>query len=465
MKTALLVPDGVGIRNFILGGAIDRLRAAGPVRVFHGVPEELIARYEVPDGVGFQSMGEYREDPAAVFLRYCLAYAHMYFVDTQSMRYIRATLPKGSWRMRAMHRTARQVGRMFSQRDQILRLQSLHGRAAERENKVKEAENWLRRDAPDVLLCSHQRPPIITPIVLAAKRLGIPTACFIFSWDNLSSKGRIATPFDYYFAWSELMKSELLRYYPDITAERVRVVGTPQFDPYADPGMLWDRKEFFRRVGADPGRPLICYSGGDRGTCPEDPEHLAALMEGIESGRIAGRPQVLVRPAPVDDVRRYDGVRKRFPETLFAPPEWIRSPSGHWAEVLPTEADVRFLANLTHHCDLNVNMASTMTLDFAIHDRPVVNLAFDVASPPPHGHPLWDYFYRFEHYRPVVELGAARFARSREELWQHVNSYLADPGLDRVGRRKLVELQTDSQIGGAVGRITEALASIANGAR
>ena len=27
MKTALVVPDGVGIRNFILGGAIDRLRA------------------------------------------------------------------------------------------------------------------------------------------------------------------------------------------------------------------------------------------------------------------------------------------------------------------------------------------------------------------------------------------------------------------------------------------------------
>ena len=44
--------------------------------------------------------------------------------------------------------------------------------------------------------------------MLAAKSLGIPTATFIFSWDNLSSKGRIAAPFDYYLVWSEHMGDE-----------------------------------------------------------------------------------------------------------------------------------------------------------------------------------------------------------------------------------------------------------------
>jgi hypothetical protein len=150
---------------------------------------------------------------------------------------------------------------------------------------------------------------------------------------------------------------------------------------------------------------------------------------------------------------------------LFAPPQWVHPSSGHWAAVLPTESDVQFLANLTHHCDLNVNMASTMTLDFAIHDKPVVNVAFDVGSPPPHGTPLWDYYYRFEHYRPVVELRAARFARSREELWDQVSRYLADPSLDRDGRRKLVELEAGPQIGGSLARITETLVSIANSPR
>ena len=87
------------------------------------------------------------------------------------------------------------------------------------------------------------------------------------------------------------------------------MVGTPQFEPYADPGLLWPREEFFRRIGADPARPLICYSGGDAGTCPEDPEHVRVLMELVRAGRIEGHPQVLVRPVPVDDGKRYADVR------------------------------------------------------------------------------------------------------------------------------------------------------------
>ena len=105
-----------------------------------------------------------------------------------------------------------------------------------------------------------------------------------------------------------------------------------------------------------------------------------------------------------------------FPEMIFRPPEWVHPEGGNWAAVMPTAADVRFLANLTHHADLNINLGSTMTLDFGLHDKPVVNVAFDVADPPLFGLPVWDYYYQFEHYRPVVELGAARFARSPEQL-------------------------------------------------
>lgn len=257
------------------------------------------------------------------------------------------------------------------------------------------------------------------------------------------------------------MRRELLRHYPDVSSERVHIVGTPQFDPYADPALLWTREEFFARVGADPSKPLICYSGGDHGTCPEDPEHVRILMELVRSGRIRRSPRVLVRPAPVDDGRRYDAVRRDFPEMIFAQPAWVHTVAGDWSRVIPLPEDVQFLANLTQHADLNINMASTMTLDFAIHAKPVVNIAFDLASPPPHGRPLWEFFYRFEHYRPVVELGAARFARSPDELADHVNAYLEDPSLDREGRRKLVELEVGVPLGQSSRRIVETLQRIA----
>jgi hypothetical protein len=70
-------------------------------------------------------------------------------------------------------------------------------------------------------------------------------------------------------------------------------------------------------------------------------------------------------------------------------------------------------------------------------------------------------YYKFEHYRPVVDLGAARFARSSDELAAHVNAYLDDPALDREGRRRFVQLEIDGPVGQAGMRITDALATVA----
>lgn len=315
---------------------------------------------------------------------------------------------------------------------------------------------------PDVLFCSHQRPPEIVAPVLAARELGIPTATFIFSWDNLTSKGRIAAPFDHYLVWSDCMAEELLRYYPDVTRRQVHVVGTPQFDPYDDDDLRLSRDDYFRQIGADPARPLICYSGGDAGNCPDDPHHVRLLLELIRSGRIKGGPQVILRPSPVDPGNRYAQVRAEFPELLYAPPAWSHTRAGAWAGVIPRASDVTFLANLTYHSSLNINVASTMTLDFAIHDRPVVNLAFDMSQPPAAGMPLRRY-YDFEHYRPVAEFGAARISYSPEQLADHVNAYLADPGLDRENRRRLVELEVQLPLGKSAERILETLGRLGRG--
>jgi hypothetical protein len=102
-----------------------------------------------------------------------------------------------------------------------------------------------------------------------------------------------------------------------------------------------------------------------------------------------------------------------------------------------------------------------MTLDFAIRDKPVVNVAFDVSDPPVYGMPMWDYLRQFEHYQPVDTLGAARFARTADELAAHVNAYLDDPSLDREGRRRFVELEVGVPVGQSGARILDVLQRIA----
>jgi len=465
MNLALLVPDGAGVRNFLLGRFLEAVCAEGAVTAFHQVPDQIVKDYaaRLPDGVQWRTLISQSDSPLALVLRNALVFAHMYWADTMSMRYARQIKFGGSWRTRLAMSSARSMGRLAASQSGLRRLESWHTKVVSRFADVDHYSRVLQHIRPNVLFCTNQRAGIAVAAVLAARKLRIPTAAFIFSWDNLSSKGRIAAPFDYYFVWSEAMRQELVHYYPDVPLERINVVGTPQFDPYCDTTLLWTKDEFCRRIGADPNRPLICYSGGDQSIYAAEPEFVRILLESIRNGGIERNPQIVLRPSPADEGRRYDSLRAQYPELLYSPPVWVHGDPGNWTRIVPKPEDVQLLANLTHHADLNVNLASTMTLDFAIHDKPVVNVAFDVVDPSPLGVALWDLYYQFEHYRPVVSLGAARFARSPEELVAHVNAYLADPSLDRDARRRFVELEVSGPLGAAGARTAAALARIAAG--
>jgi hypothetical protein len=462
VRIGILIPDGVGVRNFLLGRLLRILPAGVDSVVFHTVSEDILPRVSggLNGQVQLKSLLDYKPNRFVLTLQYSLGYAQMYWANTMAMRRILQAPVPGNWRLRILHQISKTVGKLCGSPSRMRWLESLHCSAAADLPEVKQYEKLFEELKPSVVLSTNQRPSQILPAILAARKAGIPTATFIFSWDNLSSKGRIISPFDHYLVWSEHMAQELQQYYPDISRDRIHLVGTPQFEPYADQSILWSKEQFFAKIGADTTRPLICYSGGDASTCPEDQEHVRVLMELIKSGKIKGNPQVIVRPVPVDDGKRYQKVRDLFPELIFSQPNWVHPAKGDWSKVVPLADDIQFLANLTHHCDMNINLGSTMTLDFGLHDKPVVNVAFDVADPPIFGMPVWDYYYFFEHYRPVVELGAAKPARSPEQLAEFVNRYLDNPALDREGRQKLVDMQVRLPLDQSSQRILETLQSV-----
>jgi len=366
-SVVVLVPDGVGVRNFILGRFLNQLAAAFRPHVFHYIPDQLLPHYadRADDSVEWYPMSPYLQHPTALVLQYTLGYGHMYWAHTNAMQRALNRPVKGSFKSKLLVRSTRLMGRVGAALNCMNAIESLHCRAVAPRPEVDHYRSLFKRIQPEVLFCSHQRPTTVLPAVLAARELGIPTATFIFSWDNLSSKGRIAAPFDHYLVWSNHMREELMQFYPHVPHENIHIVGTPQFDPYVDQSLLWSREEFCRRAGADPSRKLICYSGGDAGTCPEDPQHVELLMSQVRSGLIRGNPEVLLRPVPVDDGRRYDGVCSRYPELKRLQPQWVHTDPPNWAKVVPLADDVQFLATLTHHADMNINRGSTMTLDSA----------------------------------------------------------------------------------------------------
>src|SRR5262249_41822062 len=118
--------------------------------------------------------------------------------------------------------------------------------------------NLLRKLNPALVFNgSHVHSRNSIRVVHAAKQLGIPTAAFIFSWDNLTSQGRIIPDYDYYLVWNEALRDQLLSIYPYVRYGRVFVTGTPQFDFHFRSEFSLTREEFCTKTGADPARPIV----------------------------------------------------------------------------------------------------------------------------------------------------------------------------------------------------------------
>src|SRR4051794_29351080 len=104
MNILLLVPDGVGVRNFILGPFLSTATVDHKVDVLHNIPYEQVKKYERPelqDSVHFHQVGEVRDRPLAFTLRNSLSFSQTYWVNNFAMQLMRNRERPGSWRTQA----------------------------------------------------------------------------------------------------------------------------------------------------------------------------------------------------------------------------------------------------------------------------------------------------------------------------------------------------------------------------
>lgn len=449
-KIVLVVPDGVGIRNFLYTRFLDLLAAEAEVVAWHVLPEHVLATQE-GRAVRFEPLPYVREGLAARVLRQAKIYAqlHWRYEEDAAEVMLRFRRPSGG-AVGALPRTvghaAHLLGHLVPTPDGAAWLDRCHATAASRDGDLAPFAAFLRAERPDVVFCTHQRASRAVPALLAARRLGIPTATFIYSWDNLP-KGRMAVHADRLLVWSDAMKAELLLYYPEMDPRRVHVVGTPQFEPHLDPALARPREEFLGGLGFDPARPVVCFSGDDEMTSPFDPAYLADLAG------ISEPPQILFRRAPTDVSGRYAGVLARFPEIAVCDPAW-RAGDGDWTQVAPLPEDLGLLANVARHCDAVVNLGSTMGLDFAVFDKPAVYVAYN-----PSGAGDWDVMdlYRLPHFRCVHALQPVLWARSAAELGTQVRRALDRPGEKSEARARWLREVVAFPLDRASERCVEAL--------
>ena len=117
-----------------------------------------------------------------------------------------------------------------------------------------------------------------------------------------------------------------------------------------------------------------------------------------------------------------------------------------------TADNQKHLADTLRHSDVIVNVASTIAIEAAIFDTPIVNISFDGEAPSEWVRSARRY-YRFTHYTNITRHGAVRVAETPEVLTEQIGCYLADRALDREGRRRVVIEQCQFLDGRAAARV------------
>jgi hypothetical protein len=156
------------------------------------------------------------------------------------------------------------------------------------------------------------------------------------------------------------------------------------------------------------------------------------------------RPQLLVRVYPKDLTGRFEEMKARNPDILFPTVPWEPA----W--LTPKIEDAYLLTNTLRHAAVGINVASTVSLELCMFDKPVINVGYnppelDVRKP--------DYgrCYSFEHYRPVVESGAVKVAGSESEMRSMLRTALTEPQRDSLLRRALIKKMFGNALDGYSG--------------
>ncbi|MGY5847689.1 hypothetical protein ACW6QP_09730 [Salegentibacter sp. HM20] len=457
----LVITDGVGFRNFILSGFLRHLkREFDRTIIFSALPGDVFRDYLDDDLVIIEELVEYREPGSTWFFRKLKEVAHLKRNETNNFGFqdnLALNASTAKTRRGKLTRIIYRIAQVFNSESQIDFYYRLQLKSLSQTSLKKQASELLGFHKPDLLFFTHQRPPYIAPLLLAAKENNIMTSSFIFSWDNLASKGRMAGDFDFYLVWSDLMKAELQEFYTRIKANQINVVGTPQFEFYRLPEYSSKKVSFFERFELNYNLKTICFSCGDVSTSANDEIYIRTIAEAIIDGKLREPVNFIVRTSPAEEPDRFKKIKEEFEFIIWNFPKWKQAREVHselWSQRVPTREDSIDLRMLLEYSDIGINMCSTMSLDFMVFDKPVINPVFGNKE-----NALYDdqRFLKFAHYNRVVESGAVAVAKNREELIKEINFSLENPLSRLDNQRKLLKLQIGAELQGTGERISQTL--------
>jgi hypothetical protein len=439
-KILFLVPDGVGIKNYLYSDLLTYLKKDNvQIAIWSPLPKEVFQDVESLHDikVEYKYLKLLSEPPLTNLYSEATTYARLlHNSKLKKNPSILTNWPQlnGISKRSLLLRVAKVLGRYLANNYKQILAYEEKSRDNWSDSVINQYQNDLKELEATSIFITHQRVASLMPICLAAKSLGISVNTAIFSWDNLP-KARLCVSADQYLVWGTWMQKEMAAYYPEIPENKVKLVGTPQFEFYLDESQQLTRDVFAKRHGLDSSKKWICFSGDDVKTSPHD----AVFLEDVTAALLPYQDilQIIFRRCPVDFSARYDAVIKKNKGFVVSiDPLWHVPEDTGWTGYFAKYEDISMQVNLASHCEAIINLGSTMAHDFTMFNKPCLYLNYNPVSDA-----NWNVetVYNFQHFLSMKDLDAVVWIVSKTSIAEKVMKTINKPDESAKDRKLWME--------------------------
>ena len=324
-----------------------------------------------------------------------------------------------------------------------------------------DCKKTLELEKPDFVLSTSQRALTAIAPLTAAQDLGILTASFIYSWDNIPKATTIVIA-DFYFVWSEHMKKELQHYQRYINSNQIKITGTPQFENHYDKSLKSSKTTFFESHNLDVNKKYICFSGDDITTSPKDELYLRDAAKAVRDLNKKGNNLgVIFRKCPVDFSNRYDAIIGEYNDVIVSiDPIWEKIGTV-WNGILPTKEDYKLQTNIIAYTECVVNLGSSMVFDYAAYNKPCAFINYNYLNAS-NSYEKGVYVYDFVHFRSMPSQNAVIWLSNPSTIANQLEDVLENPQKTVTKAKEWFEIINDHPPENACKRVWEQIHKLVN---
>ena len=243
-------------------------------------------------------------------------------------------------------------------------------------------ENFFEKYKVDLVVCTSLGTFANDDLLMrTAKNKNIKTLGTMLSWDNSTTRGYPGLKPNYVLAWTNTMKNEIKKL-SDIDENKIYVTGSAQFDHYFL-NLKFSKEDFYNKFRLNKEKKTLFFATRGPNTYASNAEIIKEICSSMRKQKILNS-QLIVRIHQLHYSKNkfvkykklfktYSDLEYEFKDILRINYPIIENDDSNFFLKKENSLD---LHSLIKYSDVIINVFSTVNIEGAIFDKPLINISY-----------------------------------------------------------------------------------------